>query len=114
MRTHGGLNEDSCPEGKGSGSGSGSGNITSRKGVRGKPTYSATDDKDHGTPTASGKVVRDTESDIKIAAMKEAKRLLDNREIDLAGACKKLRAFGFTHSEINSPTLMKYLQQAAN
>jgi len=56
----------------------------------------------------------DNESAIKIAAMKEVKRLLDNKEIDMSGASEKLRTFGFTHSEINDPALVKYLHQGVN
>jgi hypothetical protein len=83
----------------------------------GQAASSENKDKDNGngtgTATASGKGVRGTESTVKIAAMKEVKRLLDDKEIDLAGASDKLRTFGFSHSEINSPAMMQFLQQAA-
>jgi len=73
-------------------------------------SFSIKDENDgNGTPKASSKGILTKE-----AALEEVARLVSFGVIDLAGASGKLRAFGFTHSEINSPALLQLLKQASS
>jgi hypothetical protein len=69
----------------------------------------------NGTSKASGKEGQQPISidPLKKASLAEVARLIRNGEIDLYQASCQLRESGFSHREINDPSVVAMLQKAA-